>query len=162
MIACKECKKTITGNRFYYIDAANHYLCSDICRLSYAKREKENEEKEKLHNTIYRIFGITSLNVQQRTELKRFREKENMTNKQISSVLHYIYDIKGIAPYGLSLYLVPKYKDEAKEWYLENQRRQEYAKAIAEKKPVEMRRVNKVNTTRDKKRAILEINPEDV
>ena len=96
------------------------------------------------------------------TELKRFREKEGMTHKQISSILHYIYDIKQLAPYGYSLTLVPRYKKEAKAWYLENQRRAHQAQEIARKTPAIGRRIEKINTTRDKKRGILEINPEDV
>lgn len=162
MIVCKECKQTITHNNYYYVDMTNEYLCSDKCRLSYAKKEKEKEDKEYLYETIERIFNISYPNVQQMTELKRFREKEGMTYKQISSILHYIYDVKQLAPYGYSLTLVPRYKEEAKAWYLENQRRAHQAQEVAKKTPAIGRRIEKINTTRDKKRGILEINPEDV
>ena len=47
------------------------------------------------------------------------REKEGLTYKQISSILHYIYDVKKVNPYTESLYLVSNYKDEAKKYYLD-------------------------------------------
>ena len=162
MIVCKECKKTITHNNYYYVDMTNEYLCSNSCKLAYAKKEKEKEDKNFLYDTIKRIFNISFPNVQQLTEIKRLREKEGMTNKQIASILHYIYDVKQLSPYGYSLTLVPRYKEEAKEWYMENQRRAHQAQEIAKKAPVVARRMEKINTTRDKKRGILEINPEDV
>ena len=59
MIVCKECKQTITHNNYYYVDMTNEYLCSDKCRLSYAKKEKEKEDKEYLYETIERIFNIS-------------------------------------------------------------------------------------------------------
>lgn len=162
MIVCKECKKTITHNNYYCIDMTDEYLCSNDCKLSYAKKEKEKEDRNFLYDTIKRIFNISFPNPQQLAEVKRMREKEGMTNKQIASILHYIYDVKQLAPYGHSLTLVSRYKEEAKDWYMENQQRALHAQELAKKAPVAARRIEKVNTTRDKKRGILEINPEDV
>lgn len=162
MIICKECKKSITNANYYCIDSRREYLCSEQCKNAFAKKEKDKEDKEFLYATISRIFGISSPNVQQLTELKRLREQDSLTNKQIASILHYVYDVKGFAPYGCSLTLVGKYKDEAKKWFEENKQRAERARQIAASTPVVMRRIEKVNTKRNKKRGLLQINPEEV
>ena len=163
MIICKECKKTIQHDNYYYVDVAHAYLCCDACRFSYAKKEKEKEDRKFLYDTVCRIFNVgTFPNGQQLAEIKKLKEKENMTYRQIASILHYIYDVKEFTPYGHSLALVTKYQDKAKEYYQENKQRAERAKEIANKQPVEMRRISNTNTSRNKKRGILEINPEDV
>ena len=163
MIICKECKKVISHTNYYFIDIANAYLCSDACRQSYAKKEREKEDRKFLYETVCRIFGLAKMpNGQQLAEIKRFKEKDNMTYRQMASILHYIYDVKEYAPYGFSLYLIPKYQEEAKKWYKDNEARAERAREIAAKQPTEMRRISKTNTSRNKKRGLLEINPEDV
>lgn len=162
MIVCKECKQSIKNENYYFLDAINAYLCSDQCRISFAKKEQEKEDKKVLYDTICRIFKVNFPVAQQLADVKRLKEKEGFTYKQMSSILHYVYDIKDFAPYGYSLYQIPNYKEEAKKWYLENQRRAQQAQEIAKKAPTIGRRIEKTNTTRDKKRGILEINPEDV
>ena len=103
MIICKECKKVISHTNYYFIDVANAYLCSDACRQSYAKKEKEKEDRKFLYETVCRIFGLAKMpNGQQLAEIKRFKEKDNMTYRQMASILHYIYDVKEYATYGFS------------------------------------------------------------
>lgn len=162
MIVCKECKQSIKDENYYFLDAINAYLCSDQCRISFAKKEQEKEDKKVLYDTICRIFKVNFPVAQQLADVKRLKEKEGFTYKQMSSILHYVYDVKGFAPYGYSLYQIPSYKEEAKKWYLENEERLKRAREMAAKEPVVIKRVEKVNVSRNKKRGFLQLNPEDV
>lgn len=116
---CKECNKEIKGSNFYYDDINNNYYCSKSCYQKLIEKEKEKEDKKVLIDTINRIFRLSQPSVRMFAEIKRFREKEGLTYKQISSILHYIYDVKKVNPYVESLYLVSNYKDEAKKYYLD-------------------------------------------
>lgn len=116
---CKECNKEIRDSNFYYDDINDNYYCSRKCYQKLIEKEKEKEDKKVLIDTINRIFRLSQPSVRMFAEIKRFKEKEGLTYKQISSILHYIYDVKKVNPYTESLYLVSNYKDEAKKYYLD-------------------------------------------
>lgn len=158
---CCECKSIIKHDNYYYIDPIKKYLCSSKCRESYAKKEKEKSDRAFLYEQIERIWNVTFPTGQQLAEIKRYCEKEGMTYRQIASVIHYIYDVCEKRPYGQSLYLVLQEKDAARNWYLENARREAQAKQMANLAPAAARKV--VPKVENKRRGRLqEINPEDV
>lgn len=120
---CKECKNRIINDRFFLYDATNDYFCSRECLLEFGKKEKEKEDRTHLYETVCRIFHILEVPPRILGEIKRFKDKEEMSYKQIDATLHYMYDVQQMTPYGETIYKVPEYKEAAKSWYEKNNMR---------------------------------------
>lgn len=133
---CQECKQQIENDKFYFYELGNYYFCSDECIASFAEKEKEKMNTNLLFHTICRIFHVNEVPKRIWAEIERFNKKEGLSNKQIASIVHYMYDIKQLTPYKDTIYLVPKYKDEAKQWYIDNQSKKEIIKNVKTKQVI--------------------------
>lgn len=162
MIVCKECKKVIDESTNYFcLEPTSTYLCSQECRIKYAKKEKEKEDRNKLYRQVGILFHMKFPCPQMLAEIKRFKEKENLSYSNMSATLHYIYDVLGKTPYGTSLYLIPQYADAAKNYYQENKLKNQLALELMEKNEKKTRIV--IPTINVKKTTtIQQINPDDV
>lgn len=154
MVFCKECKKQITDNNFYFHDPSGGRFCSKVCLDKFILKEKEKDDKNHLWGTICRIFHVIKVPPRILGEIKRFRTKENLSYKQIDAIVHYLYDIKHEMPYGETIYKVPDFKEEAQAWYLKNNSHHE----VIQEKP----KTRIVVPNYIQKKNIMEINPEDV
>lgn len=162
MIVCKECKKVIDESTNYFcLEPTSTYLCSQECRLKYAKKEKEKEDRNKLYRQVGILFHMKFPCPQMLAEIKRFKEKENLSYSNMSATLHYIYDVLGKTPYGTSLYLIPQYADAAKKYYQANKIRNLEALEKLEKEP-EISRIVIPSYKGKTKTTIKMISPDDV
>ena len=93
-VSQNEIERTSERTKFGMAGAIKAGHIPGVTPLGYDRVDKKLVINPIDKEVIERIFNISYPNVQQMTELKRFREKEGMTHKQISSILHYIYDVK--------------------------------------------------------------------
>ena len=120
MQVCSECKNRIVNKEFFVYQATESYFCSHKCLMEFAKKEKEKEDKLHLWGTLCRIFHVITLSPRMLGEIKRFRDKEGLSYKQIDAIVHYMYDVEHIVPYGDTIYKVPQYIETARKWYQDN------------------------------------------
>ena len=162
MIICKECGKVINESTNYFcLEPTFSYLCSKECSSKYAKKEKEKEDRNKLYRQVSKLFHIKFPGPQMLAEIKRYKEKGNLSYSNMSATLHYIYDILGKTPYGTSLYLIPQYADAAKEYYQANKIRNLEALEKLGKEP-EVSRVIIPSHKGKTKTTVKMISPDDV
>lgn len=162
MIICKECGKVINESTNYFcLEPTFSYLCSKECSSKYAKKEKEKEDRNKLYKQVSKLFHIKFPGPQMLAEIKRYKEKGNLSYSNMSATLHYIYDILGKTPYGTSLYLIPQYTDAAKEYYQANKIRNLEALEKLDKEP-EVSRVIIPSHKGKTKTTVKMISPDDV
>lgn len=162
MIRCKTCKQPIENDKIICYNGKDVYFCEQ-CFTSFLITEKEQEERNFLYKTICRIFGINKMTGKLFAEVKRVMEQENLTYKNLTNVLHYMYDIKKIPVYSPTLYYVPHNIKEAKEYYHSIKEREIKAAEAFKKQAQLSPKVVKPNYNRINKRASgLKINPNDV
>ena len=159
---CVTCKKLIEGENFIVYNGKGVASCSAACFASFLSTEKEKEDRNYLYKTICRIFYIKEMNGKLYAEVKRTKEEHNLTYKNMAAILHYMYDIKGVKVYSPTLFYLPQYIDEAKEYYLTLHRREEQAAEAIKKNSNLPSRIIKPNYNGKTRKTGLKINPEDV
>ena len=136
---CETCKKLVDSQRMIVYNGKNVSFCSQTCYTSFLYLEKEKEDRNFLYKEICRIFGIGKMTDKLYSQVKRLKENEKLTYKNIANILHYMYDIKQMPIYSPTLYYVPEHKDSAKEYYHNLKKRElQAAKAIAAAKEQEL------------------------
>ena len=133
MARCKVCGKQCTEETVYAYTGLDVYCCSEQCFTSFLVKEKEKEDRNFCYATISRIFGVKPLNGKLLAEVKRVRENEGLTYKNLAAILHYMYDIKHVPIYSPTLYYVPQHIEAAKEYFLANKKREEQAAELIKK-----------------------------
>ena len=132
---CATCKLAVNETRKIVYSGKNICFCSQTCYASFLSKEKENEDRNFLYKTICRVFGITTMDAKLYAQVKKLKEKDNLSYKNITAILHYMYDIRNMTVYSPTLYYVPEHIEEAKEYYLNLRAREaRTAQAIAETK----------------------------
>lgn len=132
---CATCKKLVNEKQMIVYSGMGICFCSQACYTSFLSKEKEKEDRNFLYKEICRIFGISKLDEKLFAQVKRLKENEKLTYKNIAAVLHYMYDIQRLTIYSPTLYYVPDYIDKAKQYYQSLKERQaQTVKAIAEMK----------------------------
>ena len=165
MVKCEACKKEFREEEGFVFNKGDSkiYCCSDECFTSYLTKRKEIEDRKLLYATVGRIFGITTYkSVKIMSEIKHTCEREHLAYKNLASVLHYMYEIKGIPIYSPTLYYVPQYKEEAAEYYREITRRAKQADELIKKDKARNSTVVKPNYNTNKRKTGLKIDPNDV
>ena len=188
---CVTCKKLIEGENFIVYNGKGVASCSAACFASFLSAEKEKEDRNYLYKTICRIFYIKEMTgklyaevkrtivedcydkdisfSEKRcdcdcpfTEVKRTKEEHNLTYKNMAAILHYMYDIKGVKVYSPTLFYLPQYIDEARDYYFTLHRREEQAAEAIKKNSNLPSRIIKPNYNGKTRKTGLKINPEDV
>ena len=162
MARCKVCGKQCTEETVYAYTGLDVYCCSEQCFTSFLVKEKEKEDRNFCYATISRIFGVKPLNGKLLAEVKRVRENEGLTYKNLAAILHYMYDIKHVPIYSPTLYYVPQHIEAAKEYFLANKKREEQAADLIMKDKERNSSIVKPNYKTNKRKTGLKINPEDV
>ena len=163
MARCRVCKKQCTEEgMFVFQGKENVYCCSDQCFTSFLNGEKLKEDRNSCYATISRIFGVRPLSGKLLAEVKRLCETENLTYRNLSLVLHYMYDVKHLPIYSPTLYYVPQHISAAKEYFKEIQQRENKAEALIKKDKERNSSIVKPNYKTNKRKTGLKINPEDV
>lgn len=157
---CCICKTKINDIPFFINEneKVNSAVCSAECMDTYLEMKKKKESSSFLFKEICRIFHLTSPTPRMFMEIKRFHEKEGLSDNNIASILHYMYDVKGENPGYQSIYMVPQYIEEAKAYY-KNLKQKEATKASTAA-PTKMREL-KPNYG-DSKKKVIYLNPNDV
>lgn len=153
---CNECKKALENDKFFVLESNKKRFCSHACMMKYATGQKESDDRNKLYDTIIRIFRFETIPPRILAEVKRFKEKEGLSYRNIDAVLHYMYDVREMEPYGETIYKVPLFKEEAKEWYLKNKNR---ANQIVQEDKIGNKIIPNYSS---KKKVSADINPEEV
>ena len=162
MARCKVCSKQCTEETVYSYSGLDVYCCSEQCFTSFLVKEKEKEDRNFCYATISRIFGVKPLTAKLLTEVKRVRENEGLSYKNLAAILHYMYDIKHVPIYSPTLYYVPQHIEAAKEYFLTNKKREEQAAELIKKDKERNSSIVKPNYKTNKRKTGLKINPEDV
>lgn len=162
MARCKVCKKQCAEDKVFYYSGLDVCCCSEDCFTSFLSKEKEKEDRNFCYSTISRIFGVRPLTPKLLAEVKRAREREGLTYKNLASTLHYMYEIKHLPIYSPTLYYVPQHIEAAKEYFLSIQRKEEQAAALIKKDKERNSSIVKPNYKTNKRKTGLKINPEDV
>lgn len=132
---CAMCKKLVDEKQMIVYNGKDICFCNQTCYTSFLSKEKEKEDHDFLYKEICRIFGINKLDEKLFAQIKRLKEKNGLSYKNITAVLHYMYDIQHLTIYTPTLYYVPDYIDKAKQYYQSLRERQaKTVKAIAEMK----------------------------
>lgn len=159
---CVTCKKLIEGENFIVYNGKGVASCSTACFASFLSAEKEKEDRNYLYKTICRIFYIKEMTGKLYAEVKRTKEEHNLTYKNMAAILHYMYDIKGVKVYSPTLFYLPQYINEARDYYLTLHRREEQAAEAIKKNSNLPTRIIKPNYNGKTRKTGLKINPEDV
>ena len=159
---CVTCKKLIEGENFIVYNGKGVASCSAACFASFLSAEKEKEDRNYLYKTICRIFYIKEMTGKLYAEVKRTKEEHNLTYKNMAAILHYMYDIKGVKVYSPTLFYLPQYINEARDYYLTLHRREEQAVEAIKKNSNLPTRIIKPNYNGKTRKTGLKINPEDV
>lgn len=147
IMICAKCKKTISSNNYYYYDPDEKYYCSEECFRYFLQIKKEEEDRKFLYDTIRRIHHMSFPSSRMLGEIKNYKEKLGITYKQQATILHYVYEVaKKENPWD-GLVVIPKYKDETKEYYESIKNRKEQADNYVEFQP-EFVKPNYGNTQR--------------
>ena len=160
MLRCKTCRKQCSENTV--ITHNGLYFCCEECFTSFLIKEKEQEDRNYCYATISRIFGVRPLTPKLFAEVKRTCENEKLTYKNLAAVLHYMYEVKQIPIYSPTLFYVPQYVEEAKEYYKTIQTRIDQAEELIKKDKERNSVVVKPNYKNNKRTLGIKINPEDV
>jgi YHS domain-containing protein len=115
---CETCKKIVDKSKMIVYSGKNVCFCSQTCYTSFLSLEKEKEDRNFLYKDICRIFGIGQMTEKLYSQVKRLKDNEKLSYKNIRAVLHYMYDIQGMPIYSPTLYYVPENVERAKEYYL--------------------------------------------
>ena len=164
MAKCKVCKKQCVEDSMFVYNGLDVYCCSEECFTSFLCKEKEKESRNLCYATISRIFGVRPLTGKLLAEVKRTCENEGLSYKQLASVLHYMYEVKRIPIFSPTLYYVPKYVDEARDYFAAIAVKEKDVQRVAahDKKLKETSSIVKPNYNLKKRKTGLKINPEDV
>ena len=163
MIRCKICRQECNPDNLIYYNGKDVYFCSEQCFTSFLITEKEQEQRKELYGQICRIFNIREITPKLYSEVKRVKERLNLTYHNLSLVLHYMYDIKQIPIYSPTLFYVEQYVEEAKAYYKDIKLRQDRIMATIQKATtINKSKIIKPNYKSGKKNTGLKINPEEV
>lgn len=158
---CATCKKIVNEKEMIVYNGKDVYFCSKTCYTSFLSKEKEKEDRNFLYKEICRIFGIGQMTDKLYAQVKRLKENEKLTYKNISAILHYMYDVQHLTVYSPTLYYVPEYIDKAKQYYQSlKEREQKTIKAIAEMKAMPQKVVRP--NYNGKRNSRLKIDPNEV
>lgn len=161
MSRCKVCKKQCAENSMF-VYGPDVYCCSEQCFTSFLNGEKEKEDRNFCYAAISRIFGLRPLTPKLFAEVKRLRENEKLTYRNIASVLHYMYEIKHLPIYSPTLYYVPQHIEAAREYFLSLKQKEKDAAALIKKDRERNSSIVKPNYKLNQRKIGLKINPEDV
>ena len=125
----KDCGKVYLDDCIYYAGKNKHF-CSADCFEAYLKQQKEIEDNNILQGEIKRIFGLKKLDGRMFQEIKRLHEGYELSYNNIALTLHYIYDIKKKAIFSPTLYYVPQFIAEAKNYYKNIEEQEQMAKEM--------------------------------
>lgn len=162
MIRCKVCGKQCAEDKLYYYNGLDVYCCSEQCFTSFLSKEKDKEDRNFCYATISRIFGVKPLNAKLMTEVKRARERDGLSYKNLAATLHYMYEIKHLPIYSPTLYYVPQHVEAAKEYFLSLKKKEEESVELIKKDKERNSSIVKPNYKTNKRKTGLKINPEDV
>lgn len=162
MLKCKTCGKICSNDAVIAYNGKDVYFCSESCFTSFLRKEKEQEDRNFCYATISRIFGVRPLTPKLFAEVKRTCENEGLTYKNLAAILHYMYEVKQIAIHSPTLYYVPQYIQEAKEYYQKIALREKQAAILIQKDKERNISIVKPNYKTNKRKTGLKINPEDV
>lgn len=163
MERCIYCKKVIQGAEKIVYNGLNESFCSLHCFLKHLEKEKERNEYNFLYKTICRIFHLNQVTPKLFAEIKRLKENEHLTYKQISAILHYMYDIKELTIYSPTLYYVTQYIEDSKNYYNTIKLRELQAKKSIEENSKLPTRIIKPNYNyKNKRNNGLKINPDNI
>lgn len=126
---CDGCRKVYLDDCVYYAGKNKHF-CSAACFEAYLKKQKDIEDNHRLQGEIKRIFGLKKLDARMYQEISRLHESYNLSYNNIILILHYIYDIKKKYVFSPTLYYVPQFINEAKEYYKSIERQEQMAKEM--------------------------------
>lgn len=158
---CETCKKVVNEQSMIVYNGKGICFCSQTCYTSFLLKEKEKEDRNFLYKEICRIFGIGQMTDKLYVQVKRLKENEKLTYKNITAVLHYMYDIQKMTVYSPTLFYVPEYVDKAKQYYQSlKEREQKAMKAIAEMRALPQRTVRP--NYNGKRNSRLRIDPNEV
>lgn len=160
MIRCKVCRKQCEENTLVAYN--EQHFCGAECFTSFLRKEKEQEDRNFCYAAISRIFGVRPLTPKLFAEVKRTCENEKLTYKNLAAVLHYMYEVKQIPIYSPTLFYVPQYVEEAKEYYQKIALREKQAAALIQKDKERNSVVVKPNYKNNKRTLGIKINPDDV
>lgn len=138
-----------------------HVVCSPKCMEEYIETKKKKEDGSFLFREICRIYHLSEPTPRMFAEMKRLRENEGLSDNNIVSVLHYIYDVKCCEnPSYPSMYMVPQYVEEAKQYYMKLKQKELSKKQTAA--PVAMRELKPNYAGATTKKKVTTLNPDDV
>lgn len=133
---CKQCKCTITNNEYYIYDPDETCYCSLECYQKRLAEEKDAEDRSFLYTTIRRIHNITFPSARMLGEIKLYREKQGISYRQQASILHYVYEVAQKERPWDGLNAIPKYRDEARQYYEDIKKRRIQVENFVEPQPV--------------------------
>lgn len=166
MIRCEVCGKNCSSETLYYYSGLNTYCCSEACFTSFLKKQEEKEVRNECYAIVSRVFNSYPLSAKLLAEIKRMCENYDLSYRQLTCVIHYMYDIKKMPIYSPTLYYVPQNISEARQYYQElAQRKREAAALIEEAKKKESEPIKVIIPNYNKKvsrKTGLKVNFEDI
>lgn len=100
---------------------------------------KEIQDRDELYEYVKGLIGgngFSSREILIKTQIKRLREKEGLKYKGMKLTLEYMTNVEGVTLGEKGVGLLPYYYDKAREWFVENLKKQEQIKDFEIKEAV--------------------------